>query len=475
MSNKKIDSIYNYFYQINIELKNTSPLRIGTGEDNGFLVNRENKSLIFGSSICGSVKDFLIKLDEKNTVEKYFGYTKIEEKNGEKKEKHIESKIYFSDMISNEKVDNRLTERDGIRVSNEFGSTLDKGKYKVNFLKEKFNFKFTIKLFLKDEDKNDFKKLIKSLLNGIDNQQVLFGADKTKGFGNFSVEKAEFIEFDLEKNMKEYLNFNILNEKVEFKSFEYKDGKILKERYETIKFTGKIKDSLLLKGEEKDISYKDSNGKDKTKKVQYPYEEGEKNYIIPSGTIKGSMRSYFGKILNSLNGEVKNNFKHYDEEKRKEEKPMEYKEIIELLGHNANPNINNKKYQMGKLLVDDVVIDVTSKTEYHRIKIDRFTGGVINGALLTENRITGGDFEIKIRTREPLNPEEKALLFLYFRDLGLGKITLGSNASVGSGRVEGKKLSFDNVNIDFENINNLNRDNKDKINSYIEALSEVKA
>jgi len=462
MESNLTDRTYNYVFELEIKLKNISPLRIGTGEDEKILLTEDNKSLIFGSSICGAVKSYLMNVHKKEKVEKFFGYTKEEDDgNGGKKEVHIESKIYFSDMISNKDISGKRIERDGIRVNTNLGSTLDKGKYKSVFIEKGNEYKLRIKVFIDIKEAEGLKDLLKSIVNGINKKQILFGADKTKGFGVFEVTEANYIEFDLKKDMESYLKRNILK-KDEMESFDYENRKILDE-LGNISFTGDIKDSFLLKGEMKSETYKDSNGKNKTKKVQYSYEEGENKYIIPSGTIKGSMRAYIEKILNTI------------EHNKKE------KLITDLFGHKAEEK-EQKNYKMGKLIIEDCQItkikdlEKIEETEYHRIKIDRFTGGAINGALINEKRLVKGEVNLKFRIRKCLNDDEKALILLYLRDLGLGKIVLGSNGNVGSGRINGKSIEIDGIKIDLNNMDTISEKSKTEINKWFEELKkEVKA
>lgn len=431
-----------YMIKIKLELENTSPF--WSGKDSGVIFDEEKRVRVFGSSIYGAIKSQIDSSEDK--AEELFGSFETS------KENSLESKVYISDMRS-EDTEIEIKERAGIRIDNKLGSTVNGGLYNSSLIPKGNKFEFRVEARELDKDeKIAFDTIFEEIIKNIQSGKICFGGNKTNGFGQFKVIKYLKKEFNLSNpnDLIAYLDWSEANDN------EMEVNTPQKNKSHEITFKGKISDSLLVKNNDNESSYKE-----------------ESEYIVPSRTIKGSMRSYFGKILNTLNGEVKNNFKYYDEEKRKEEKPVEYKEIIELLGHNPNPRINNGKYQMGKLLVDDVVINVKSETEYHRIKIDRFTGGVMNGALLTENRITGGEIEINIRTREPLKDEEKALLFLYFRDLGLGKITLGSNASVGSGRVEGESATIDGIKFDFVNVErelSIVTDEKDDIKKVFENL-----
>ena len=72
-----------------------------------------------------------------------------------------------------------------------------------------------------------------------------------------------------------------------------------------------------------------------------------------------------------------------------------------------------------------------------RIKIDRFTGGTIEAALLEEVPHFGGAVKLNIALRNP-EDAEIGLLLLVLKDLWLGDLPLGGESSVGRGRLLGK-------------------------------------
>lgn len=403
----------NYMIKLKFELENSSPF--WSGKNDEIKIENEKNIVIFGSSIFGAIKsslNFEKSAELKNCIEGIFGSIN-------KKKDFQESKVFISDMKGKVKTINRA----GIRINNETGSTKKSGLYETVLIPKgnKFEFRVEVKEVC-SYGKAIFEESLKEIIENIQNCKIMFGSNKTKGFGKFKIEKILRKDFDLHKieDLREYLDW-------EEKSENYKEEKVIEvEKKIDISFKGKIKDSFLLKGE---------SIKEGIKTVQHSYKED--SYIIPSGTIKGSMRAYIEKILNTLHGE------------------NEYSVISELFGHNPDPKINNGNYKMGKLIVEDCVLDIkdTDIVEYHRIKIDRFTGGAINGALINEKRLVNGEVNLKFRVNRTLEDKEKALILLYLRDLGLGKITLGSNGSVGSGRIEGSKANINGIEISFEKEN----------------------
>jgi CRISPR/Cas system CSM-associated protein Csm3 (group 7 of RAMP superfamily) len=79
-----------------------------------------------------------------------------------------------------------------------------------------------------------------------------------------------------------------------------------------------------------------------------------------------------------------------------------------------------------------------------RIRIDRFNGGTFPGALFDQQPVFGGEnsnLEISIELRNPEN-EHIGLLLNLLKDLWTGDLPLGGEASVGRGRLKGKRATL---------------------------------
>ena len=116
----------------------------------------------------------------------------------------------------------------------------------------------------------------------------------------------------------------------------------------------------------------------------------------------------------------------------------------------------------------------------HRIHIDKFTGGVINGGLFSEKNVAGKlKLHIVIRNWKANNAEQSCgLLLLTLRDLAIGSFTVGSGYSVGKGVIQVKKVTV-TENRDLENCTvidfdqNCIQDKKQIISRCFKALQEV--
>lgn len=110
------------------------------------------------------------------------------------------------------------------------------------------------------------------------------------------------------------------------------------------------------------------------------------------------------------------------------------KGLRELLGEAEDPEYN----LAGSLFVDDVIISDFKTFVRTHTSIDRFTGGVRQGALFSEELLWQPKFELVLRlaTNLKLSPELSAALEATLNDLKLGLLPMGSGSGRGNSLVE---------------------------------------
>ena len=90
-------------------------------------------------------------------------------------------------------------------------------------------------------------------------------------------------------------------------------------------------------------------------------------------------------------------------------------------------------------MVEDLRLDQAQTRKISRIRINRFTGGVIRQGLLTEEPLsTPVRLELSVRQGSDV---ECALLLYALRDLGLGLYNLGSGGAIGRGYVNVSEIA----------------------------------
>jgi len=89
-----------------------------------------------------------------------------------------------------------------------------------------------------------------------------------------------------------------------------------------------------------------------------------------------------------------------------------------------------------RLRLSESVVEQGTRSRPSRVRIDRFTQGVMPGALFDEEPEHGGRVRLRIELREP-EPGELGLLLLVVKDLLSGEIAVGGTSAVGRGRFKG--------------------------------------
>lgn len=427
-----------YIKEITIKLVNDTPLKIGNGKEGlDLLIDKAtNTPMILGSSIAGAFKNYLFNTGE-SQVESIFG--------SEDNQVDRESKIYVFDSFGDKL---EINSRTGIRRDNEYGTALESAKYDITYLDEGINFEFKLKIFAKDKNELEVcNKLVYKCINALITNNIRLGCNKTSGFGNFEVLEVKERTFNLEdsEGLTSYILDNKEFETIDINNFITSNSN---NNFIKFKFRGSIKDSMIIK----EYNQVDINGVDCDS-----LKDSRGEYIIPGSTIKGISRSYSNKILSSLGIS---------------------KDIVEQLYGNSPDN--NKNRFIGRIFSLDTKIEDAKHSNYNRIRVDRFTGGVTTGGKFDERRVNGNiNFELiyKKAEDEKINNICIALISLFLRDLGLSKVIVGSSSNIGSGRFVGNKITIldgeKNIEIKFKN-NSIKISDENYIEEKLKDLKELK-
>ena len=367
----------------NIELKNTTPFKVGNDEIEGTLKLRDvsKQYVLFGSSVAGALRKRLVNHKELLDL--------LGSENESK-----ESRVKVSDLVCTKR-EVPIYVRDGIKIDYSKGVVENGAKYLTYFLEEEEAFEMSLSIDkASGNEELIFKKLIDEIQVLSKQKELSFGGDQTKGFGQVEILQIKRTETNL-------TNFASVEKVISIE----RNSKT--QDFTHMVFTAKILDSLLIGGQNEITG-------DNEIKVDVSYSENG-IYKIPSSTIKGSMRSFIAKI-------------------------SEDETVGMLFGSSTSKGI---------MKFFDAKLENTTKQIYHRIKINRMTNGVVERALLREarrisNREDESNLSITLMVeRQTLNSEIFKNILLYFRDLSSGRIAIGSNESVGCGRLIGMNLEID--------------------------------
>lgn len=400
-----------FIAEYKIKMINSTILRV-CGKENELLVQKNtNLPIIQGSSIAGALRDFASNLISDDKVNDLFG-------SGNEKDNIKSSRVIISDAIGDKLVNEERTQ---IKINSKKGIGEDKQLVKQNYLASGTKFEWKIKVFSSTQEVlNEDISLIKKCIEAIHHNYIKLGSKKTSGAGSFKIEKIELYNADLSKtnDLINYLKNNIKYNQVDnfnYNKFEYK----LLNRDEFLLELETVTPILIGSDNVYNPNIPDRNH----------IKDGNDNFIIPGSSIKGTFRSHCEKI----------------------EKYFNIKGVTQIIFGNSEEN-------SGKLMFSDSIFNSCKNIIYNRIKIDYFTGGVIEGGLIEEQPITG-NFKLKLiwnRIEDDLiNNQAIGLILLTLKDLADGSISIGSGYSIGRGRLKSKEILFNgNKILDLENKSN---------------------
>jgi len=418
----------NKIIKYKISLKNISPFFIGTGKENLDSIEIENNlPKIPATTITGLFRDYLIrhrkdKIYENVFLEKYSDRNKEKQRSINKEDKSYRkrSMVVIEDSESITPIENlsdSLLLRDHVSINPKTGAAKPKSLFQQISINKKCSFIVDIELQLfynhspknkmpNDDYEKDLKELetsIEDFLGEINSGLVSIGGGNSLGYGKFSIENIKKGEFILSDVKQRYAYINNMDE--EF--LHEINVPISNLKSSCIKISFLCKNGLYIGGNEQSILSENENG-----------------YLIPSSTFKGLFRNSFDKfkyIMSEYNDNQVDNNPTYDE--------------VEKIFFGTKDN-------KGKLIFSDILIDKSSGKfiEKTRIKIDRFTGGAMKGALIQEKIFAiEKPVDIIIDFSKIENTYQKELIqFLTWSvsEMMEKRFTIGSNKSIGYGFIE---------------------------------------
>lgn len=307
--------------------------------------------------------------------------------------------------------------RDGVKIDPKFGLAQVEHKYDYEVVEPGACFDVDVEVTLRESYNEEwFEKILSFLINALVDGVVPFGAMTTKGFG-----RCRLVEHRVNR-----LNFSNRDHVIAWLSGDndgLKTHKLnesalpLKQQTDFhIEALFEIKNSLLVKSYSVDPQAPDtvhimSNGQN----------------VLPGTSIKGAIKNRAVRIVNTLQGTS-------DEEV----------DILKPLFGWADCERNQFK---SRIIVEETMInnENTVQTLQHRIRVDRFTGGVMKTALFDMLPIwpkklhkPQGMVRLSLTIRD-FKTWEAGLLLQILRDLWVSDLPIGSEKSIGRGVLRGVK------------------------------------
>ena len=302
------------------------------------------------------------------------------------------------------------------------GVARDNSKFDEEVVYKGTQFKFSIEMI--EDDEVSFKKI----LNLLYRNSFRLGGGSTKGFGKIEVKEIKIDSFtqDNYENYSSSLNHSL--------STDYQKPLVEDKQY--ITYILKIKpDNFFMFGS----GFGDSDA-DATpvyeRVIDYDSEKlKDKEILIPASSIKGALahRTAF----------------YYNKEMLKQKKDHtqvgEKNDAVKaIFGHKKELVDDKELGQKGKILISDCFqTDNKSTKTFDHVAIDRFTGGVIDGALFNEKTIADDreiEIEIEILLENSVEDCYRKAFEESLKDICNGMLPLGGMTTKGHGVFGGTVL-----------------------------------
>lgn len=380
------------------ELVLESPLLIGDGagetsensRDIHVLKNQDDVPFIPGTSICGVLRD---EFSNSATLQKLFGDPD-----------NFQSAIQIDDV---QLTGGEIISRDGVKIDGVTGTGVDGGKYDYEAVERGALGTIQILINLRGcHAKENFKAAISELLGKLQSG-IRIGALTSKGFGKAKAQNlnAQFYNFQNKADVIAWLTDKSAAETL-------KPAKIIPADFKNFVVDAKFNfnSSFIVRDYE-------IGATDKAQNISAVTLKSRQDFVIPGTSWKGIFRHRAEYIFSRVN--------------------LDAKLLDNLMGTADGDKIKSR------FIVSESYIAVANFNEFAHVrnKIDRFTGGTLQGTLFTtkpayqkNSAAPTLDLHFEIRNAKTC---EAALAIFLLRDLWLGNVAVGGEKSIGRGTLQG--------------------------------------
>jgi CRISPR/Cas system CSM-associated protein Csm3 (group 7 of RAMP superfamily) len=399
-------------------LENLTPLMIGKGEGDAADVEvmrwMGDKPYIPATSLVGKIRQAL-NPDSNQQYRNFFGSIGTDTKN------QIQSHFIVDDLVPISTLGNDVVRRDGVKIEAKTNTAKDQAKYDYQVVEQGIQFPLRIEVTLREGMDIDEATVFLAQLKQYLSNDFYLGANSNTGLGKMKCKDFTAWHFDFPDHANQWFSYLDNGQISDLDQLDLDtDSSQLHSQAFVVKATFGLKSSLITG------SY-GIDGGDQSDKTQL---KSRDKFVLSGKSIRGAIRHRALKIFNTLGAANAED------------------QIDKLFGIVVEDPGKTKKVLRGRLRVDECILPNDNKLEakvQDRIRIDRFTGGVISGALFNSEPIwsTGKEkIELQFTIHNDPTPEEKKLLLLLLKDLWLSDLAIGGEKNIGRGVLIGQSATI---------------------------------
>lgn len=334
--------------------------------------------------------------------------------------------------------------RDGVKIDSNTRTAAEKCKFDIELLCAGTTFDLSFELIVSNKSENYRQKLLNALataLDGLARGEILLGVRKTRGYGQCAVSEWKVQRY----NMGEPSELLAWLASDREGNDSWADGVPAVTKPDISQALGDtitlLDDNRQLAKLHAEFSINGSvmirSGFSESKKGPdmvhlHSLRENKSVPIIPGTSWAGILRHRAERIVRTLTENNSDNTNRF---------------IDNIFGPSEIKE-GDKEAWASRLSVSESHIENGQSMIQSRIRIDRFTGGVCEGALFEEQPVFGNQdsrvtLDIHLKLPSGGNDEpEIGLLLLLLKDLWTGDLPVGGESSIGRGRLGGRYATF---------------------------------
>jgi len=456
-----------YLYLARVQVEATTPISVQTGQselnyDTALVRDANGLPTLPATSIRGVLRHLSQQQLGKEQAQSLFGYSQVDKTTHSEEaqishiqvswgmlhnadNKPVEGLIREYDFLLDELKQSQPIKRERVRL-NDKGCAEDGGKFDVTAVPKGTRFTFELKYW--SEQKNDTNW--QSLLNLMNQPAFRLGSNTRSGFGDLCVRHIMEGRYNLRK-AEDIASWQVLSRSLSdthsLTKKEIKQPDNNTSITATINLTGE--GFMRIGGGDLPVHDKKDPADLRMQSEKYltwgsgKAEFSQRYPLIPGSAIKGALAHRLTFHDNRINGQFTDKM---DSDERQAAVDRKNTPIArQLLGFASDTDKSQDGTRKsdgaaGQVLINDVYLDGPVQTSklWHN-KIDRFTGGVIDSALYSEEVLYQPEFTFSLTFLKPeeATPVARQAIKATLEDLCQGRLSLGASGSRGLGSCTG--------------------------------------